>query len=81
MPSLEPGIHVADAGTGGSVAGRVEPGHDAEGETAIRLFCNEPLVVGVVAWAAGNGDRSGNGMLADSKTARRLVVPLRPGGS
>ena len=44
MPSLEPGIHVADAGTGGSVAGRVEPGHDAEGETAIRLFCNEPLV-------------------------------------
>ncbi len=32
----------ARARTGGFVDGRVEPGHDAEGETVIRLFCNEP---------------------------------------
>ncbi len=43
MPGLEPGIHVAGAGTGGSVNGRFEPGHDAEEGTAIRLLCAESL--------------------------------------
>ena len=40
-PGLTPVSTWARAGTGDSVDGRVEPGHDAEGETAIRLFFAE----------------------------------------
>ena len=73
MPGLEPGIHVAGAGTGGSVDGRVEPGHDAEEGTAIRLFCAESLVEpALVLTPPAVASEADDGLLTASEIARFL---------